>query len=230
MFYVTGDTHRNFKRVAAFCDKMNTSQDDTLIILGDAGINYFSAGKDREVKLLLRSLPITLLCVHGNHERRPESTGLYQEIQRYGGTVYVEPMFPNILFAKDGEVYELGDKRCIAIGGAYSVDKHYRLENGWGWWADEQPSATIKNRVEQRLGTENWRVDIVLSHTCPMKYIPTEVFLKGIDQSSVDNSTEEWLDSIEDTLCYSRWYCGHYHTNKIIDKMRFMFEDVIEFV
>ena len=228
MFYITGDTHRDFKRVAAFCDTVNTTKDDTLIILGDAGINYFGAGKDREIKRLLRELPITLLCIHGNHERRPESTGLYQEISWHGGTVYAEPMFPNILFAKDGEVYELDGKRCIAIGGAYSVDKHYRLANGWHWWADEQPSTEIRERVEGRLESESWSVDIILSHTCPMKYIPREVFLSGIDQSGVDNATEEWLDGIEDRLSYKKWYCAHFHTNKVIDKMRFLFEDFVE--
>ena len=26
-------------------------------------------------------------------------------------------------------------------------------------------------------------------------------------------------------LDYKKWYCGHYHTRKQIDKMQFMFED-----
>ena len=38
-----------------------------------------------------------------------------------------------------------------------------------------------------------------------MKYIPCEVFLQCIDQSGVDKSTEEWLNTIEDRLTYSRW-------------------------
>ena len=42
------------------------------------------------------------------------------------------------------------------------------------------------------------------------------------------DSTEEWLNTIEDKLTYSRWYCGHYHTNKIIDKMKFLFKDFLE--
>lgn len=46
-----------------------------------------------------------------------------------------------------------------------------------------------------------------------------------IDQSSVDKSTEQWLDTIESRLHYERWYCGHYHTDKEIDKIRFMFQD-----
>lgn len=37
--------------------------------------------------------------------------------------------------------------------------------------------------------------------------------------------TEQWLDTIESRLHYERWYCGHYHTDKEIDKIRFMFQD-----
>ena len=76
-----------------------------------------------------------------------------------------------------------------------------------------------------RLEERNWQVDVVFSHTCPLKYEPVEVFLPGIDQSTVDKSTEEWLDTIESKLHYERWYCGHYHTEKQVDKLRFMFED-----
>ena len=228
MVYITGDTHRDFRRVAAFCDTVESAKEDILIIPGDAGINYFGKSKDDALKKQLSELPITLFCIHGNHEQRPNGIDTYQEICWHGGTVYMESEFSNILFAKDSEIYELAGKRYIAIGGAYSVDKHIRLAENLGWWADEQPSFEIKKCVEKQLGQADWNVDIVLSHTCPMKYIPREVFLSGIEQSSVDNSTEEWLDTIEEKLTYSRWYCGHYHTNKTIDKMRFLFEDFLE--
>ena len=229
MIYITGDTHRDFKRVAAFCETIESTKDDILIILGDVGINYFGEPKDTELKRLLNELPITLFCIHGNHEQRPESVDTYKETTWNNGIVYIETEFPNLIFAKDGEIYALDEKRCVAIGGAYSVDKPVRLANNWGWWSDEQPSPEIKKRVERRLDSENWNVDIVLAHTCPLKYIPREVFLSGIDQNGVDNGTEEWLDIIEDRLSYSRWYCGHYHTNKTIDKIRFLFNDFLEF-
>jgi 3-oxoacid CoA-transferase subunit A len=143
--------------------------------------------------------------------------------------VYRENEFPNILFAKDGEVYDLDGISAIAIGGAYSVDKEYRLENGWSWWADEQPSDEIKAKVEKALADNRNKIDVVLSHTTPLKYEPTEVFLSGIDQSEVDKSTEIWLDKLEQTIDYKKWYCGHYHTEKSIDKIRFLFESIIEF-
>jgi len=229
MVIATGDTHGDFKRVGALCDKLNTTAADTLIILGDAGINYVGGAKEYWFKhKLSEHLPIGLLCIHGNHERRPESMGSYKEVEWNGGIVYAEPQFPNLRFAKDGEIYDIAGKKCIAIGGAYSVDKPFRLAEGWHWFADEQPSPEIKTRVEQRLAAENWQVDVVLSHTCPLKHEPRETFIAGVDQSGVDKSTEIWLDSIEERLSYKKWLCGHYHTSKVIDRMRFMFEDFIE--
>ena len=224
MIYLTGDTHGKFDRIGAFCDKMQTSRDDILIILGDAGINFHAGALDILRKEYLAKLPITLLCIHGNHERRPDSLPCYSEQEWHSGKVYVEERYPNILFAKDGEVYDLYGRKAIAIGGAYSIDKAWRIE-GQSWWPDEQPSPAIKARVENALDQLNWRIDIVLSHTTPLKHEPVEVFLPGIDQSKVDKSTEEWLDSIEDRLEYSKWYCGHYHTEKKIDRLQIMFND-----
>jgi 3-oxoacid CoA-transferase subunit A len=203
-------------------------KEDTLIILGDAGINYYGGVKDAQLKRQLNELPITLFCVYGNHERRPESLNTYSETEWQGGVVYIEPKFPNLLFAKDGEIYDINGYKCIAIGGAYSVDKALRTANNWGWWADEQPSEEVKRYVEHQLDKEGWRVDVVLSHTAPLKYEPREVFMSCVDESSVDKSTELWLDTIENRLQYNNWYCGHYHTNKVIDKIQFLFEDFVE--
>ena len=139
--------------------------------------------------------------------------------------MFVENAYPNILFAKDGEVYDLGGISAIVIGGAYSVDKWYRLERGAKWFPDEQPSDEVKARVEAKLDELDWKVDVVLSHTCPFGYEPTEAFLPGIDQSMVDTSTEVWLDRIERRLDYRKWYCGHWHIEKSIDRMRFMFNE-----
>ena len=42
---------------------------------------------------------------------------------------------------------------------------------------------------------------------------------------NVDKTTEIWLDSLEDKLWYERWYAGHYHTEKKIDKLEILFEN-----
>lgn len=114
--------------------------------------------------------------------------------------------------------------QAIAIGGAYSIDWMLRIP-GRSWWPDEQPSDEVKARVEHKLDQLGWQVDIVLSHTVPLKYEPVEVFLPGIDQSKVDKSTERWLDILEERLQYRKWYAGHYHIVKCIDRLQIMFED-----
>ena len=38
MIYITGDKHRDFSEVYAFCYKNKTTRDDLMIVLGDAGL------------------------------------------------------------------------------------------------------------------------------------------------------------------------------------------------
>jgi len=226
MFYITGDTHGDFCRYIEFEERIQPTENDTMIVLGDAGLNYYTGWKDETRKHFVNSFPFTTFCIHGNHEMRPTDIPTYKTKKYCGGTVWYEEEYPHILFAKDGEVYNFDGYSCIVIGGAYSVDKFYRLARGWAWFENEQPSEEIKAYVEKQLTLRENKINIVLSHTCPIKYEPTEVFIQGLDQSTVDKSTEEWLRIIEEKLDYKRCYCGHYHTTKEIDKIQFMFEDI----
>lgn len=228
MVYITGDTHGNFVRAKRMCWENEISENDILIILGDAGFNLYGYCEDRKKKEYVKELPMTFLCIHGNHEMRPSTLDYYEEMEWRGGIVYVEREFPNILFAKDGEVYDLpmedgSVKKAIALGGAYSVDKILRISNNWPWFKDEQPSDEIKKRVEEKLDELDWKVDIVLSHTVPEKYIPMDSFKRRI--KNVDTSTEQWLGTIEEKLCYEKWYAGHYHCERTVDKLQIMYEE-----
>ena len=221
MIYYTGDIHGSTLEIVTFCARFQPIKDDAIVILGDVGANYFGDERDAAFKTEFAKLQPTILCVHGNHEIRPQNIPSYKTKEWNGGTIWYEEAYPNILFAKDGEIYEIEGTKHLVIGGAYSVDKHYRLLRGYGWWADEQPSEEIKQYVEQQINEKSF--DVILSHTCPFKYEPIEMFLPGIDQSAVDDSTEKWLDQIEEAVDYKAWYCGHWHINKHIDKMHFLF-------
>lgn len=157
MIYITGDTHGDMNRIVRFCERMETSQEDIMIILGDVGLNYYGDSRDRRNKEKVANLPITLFCIHGNHERRPTTIVEYKLQEWNGGKVWVEEAYPNILFAKDGEIYDIAGMKTIVIGGAYSVDKFYRLSKGYNWFEDEQPSDEIKAYVEKQLSTWKWR-------------------------------------------------------------------------
>lgn len=192
-----------------------------LIILGDAGINYYLDERDNKLKEQLNSYNIKLFYVQGNHEERPEDISIYKEIDMFGGKVFIEEKYPNLIFAKNGELYDIDNKKVLVIGGAYSVDKNYRIIYRYPWFKDEQLSKEEMDNILNKYKGQH--IDIVLSHTCPLKYEPTEVFMKGIDQSNVDKSMEKFLDKVEESIDYDKWYCGHYHIEKQIDKLEFMF-------
>ena len=193
-----------------------------MIILGDVGANYYGDERDERTKENLSKVSVPILCIHGNHEMRPWEADGYTLVKWNGGKVWVQEKYPQLLFAKDGEIYTIDGKRYIAIGGAYSVDSYWRIKHYAGWWESEQPTEEIKKFVEKQLQVNE--IDIILSHTCPRKYEPIEAFLPFIDQSSVDTSTEDWLDSIEETVNYQAWYCGHWHIEKDIDRIHFLFK------
>ena len=113
--YITGDTHGRFEKVVNFCDYHKTNKNDIMIILGDAGINYYGYVRDYELKKMLSKLPITLFCIHGNHEERPENIKTYKTKKFHEGIVYYEENYPNILFAKDGEVYNFNNHKVLVI-------------------------------------------------------------------------------------------------------------------
>ena len=101
--YLTGDTHGRFDRIEAFCRGRSMVRENTFIILGDVGLNYFGDVRDRTGKERLSQLPCTFFCIHGNHEQRPSPLMGYRRSECHGGAVWVEPQFPNIVFAIDGE-------------------------------------------------------------------------------------------------------------------------------
>lgn len=223
MIYITGDVHRDFSRLYS----KTFSKDDMVIILGDAGINYCLNEEDKDFKEHLSKLNIKLFCIQGNHEERPENISSYKEVDMFNGKVFIEDEFPNLIFAKNGETYTLDDKNVLVVGGAYSVDKNYRLMYGHQWFKDEQLSESEKEMILNKYTGKH--IDIILSHTCPKKYEPTEVFMSGIDQSKVDKSMEQFLDKLEESIDYDKWYCGHYHTEKQNDKLEFMFGRIKRF-
>ena len=242
-FFVTGDKHRKFDRVKEFCRDMRTRRKDVLIILGDSGFNYYDDKRDDDLKKEISQLNITLFCLHGNKENRPQNIGTYGIRNFCGGKVFYEPKYPNIYFAIDGEIYTFEGKKYMVVGGAHSVDKQRCLKEGLPFWYDEMPDEKIKKTVETNLQNEGNQIYGMLTHTCPIDYLPVEMFVSTKQNMSIkrnprkakpkklfipdiDRSTEIWLGELEKNLDYEVWFCGHYHIDKPIDKIRMMCHDI----
>ena len=222
--YVFGDLHGSYKPVRDFynCYKdnpdFNFDGTDIIILLGDAGLNYFFNHRDDNFKNALCKYPFTYFVIRGNHEERP-SVCMEKEPNKWtmeefwGNKVYVEKRCPKIKYALDDVAeYEivLSEKTyyTLVVPGAYSVDKEYRQMMGYSWFPQEQLS--FKEKLDGAHYLSNI-YDLVLSHTAPLKYEPVELFLPMVDQSKVDKSMEEYLDWIDNNIYYSLWLWGHYH-------------------
>ena len=232
--FITGDKHGDFLSLINDSVRCGYTEHDLLIILGDVGVNYYgTAGggkKDNLAKERLSQIPCTVLCIHGNHELRPTSTeiaGQYRKIGWMNDTAYIEDAFPRLIFAEDGARYHINGRDFLVIGGAYSVDKWYRSQRRFRWFSDEQLTEEEMDSLRQKVDAHGNREDIILAHTCPMDHRPLECFLSGIDDSRVDTTTERFLQEITDSTEYNRFYCGHWHTDKLDGKIRFLFHDVV---
>jgi hypothetical protein len=229
LVYVTGDVHGYFGRIGRFCSALSTSFEDVLVVLGDACVNFWGDEADTELKRRISRYPVTMLLVHGNHEMRPSPEMGYREMPWHGGDVYVQEEFPSLLFAKDGSVFDLEGSSCLVAGGAFSIDKEFRLADGRRWFSDEQPGPVQRANVERSCEHAGWRIDYVFSHTCPIERRPREAFLARVNQASVDTSTEEWLSGIAERLAFRRWFHGHFHVDRYVDDdMWTLFKDVVE--
>ena len=110
-------------------------------------------------------------------------------------------------------MYNIAGRKTLVVPGAYSVDKQYRQLRGWAWFPDEQMKPHEMMNLESIAAGQHF--DLVLSHTCPYQYRPTDLFLSCIDQSTVDNIMELWMSQLAEKITWGAWLWGHYHADRV---------------
>ena len=224
MIYITGDMHGNINQMRQVMDKINCTPNNTLIILGDFGANYYFDKKDDIFKNAISEYNINIFAIRGNHDGNPIYIKDVKQKEKYNNIGYIEEKYPNIFYAINGNIYNIEKNEFLVLGGAYSVDKFYRLSMGYKWFSDEQ--MTIEER-ENFLNNIPKKVQNILTHTCPYSNIPKHLFLSNIDQTTVDNNMEKFLDEVKNKIEYDNWFFGHYHANEEIEQKMYMLYDGI---
>lgn len=226
--YLCGDVHGDFHPIHNFYEYLTSNnlpiKDITIVILGDFSGNYYLNRRDDKMKKILSSYPFNYFIIRGNHEERPsiciQNNPNKWHVENYwDNEVYVENNFPKIKYALDIPAKYIiptangKNIKVLTLPGAYSVDKYYRLRNGIKWFEHEQLSEDEIAAAAPLIASDTW--DLVLSHTCPAPFEPTDLFLPTIDQSMVDKTMENWLKDVERSISYKLWSWGHYHANRI---------------
>lgn len=229
--FVKGDCHGDLNFLKSWCEANQTTKEDYLVLCGDVGLNYFLNKEENKKKYQISNCPITLICVHGNHEERPKNISSYkfEYNENLKCNVWYEEEYPNILFPQDGIVEILGYK-CLVLGGAYSVDKYYRIYRNLTWFPEEQMSEEDKERILKILEKEN-SFEYIFSHTVPLIYEKEleDLFLPGINQYEVDKSMEEFLSVAHNQIEFKHWFFGHFHDNfDLTDKVTILYNNIVE--
>lgn len=234
--FITGDIHGSLERIWDLCEDCETTTEDAVIVLGDCGFNYYGEGavRERALKTAAYQLPITLLCLRGNHEARPQSRPdmkfvVLEDDPIVPSGYYYEEAYPNIWYIADGSTLTLNGRRCLFVGGAYSVDKEYRLARGWHWFSDEELTSEEQCDILDKVDHNHY--DFIFTHTCPTSKMPVHAFLPNIDQSKVSRAMEDFLETLMNIVSYKAWYWGHFHldegTYEGNVRHRILFKDIL---
>ena len=223
---MVSDCHGNFTWIDNLDKGKYPPEETGIIILGDAGLNFYLNKSDEKMKTWINERGYYIYCVRGNHEQRPQLCPMIDEIwdKNVNGPVYQDRFHQHIRYFMDYGYYTINQYKCGVIGGAYSVDKWYRLARGnfteetnipkkTGWFPDEQLTKEEMDHCELKFYGRHF--DFVFTHTCPISFQPTDLFLGFVDQSKVDNRMEVWLEEIQNKFDWTIWLFGHYHRDRI---------------
>ena len=132
-----------------------------------------------------------------------------------------------IIHVLRGEVLCLKGKRIFCFGGAFSIDRAYRTLNK-SYWKEEVPSEEDYENGNKNLKACDYKVDYVITHTCPLNLIPS---LGGYHSAMEERQLQNYLQYVNETVYDSltRWYFGHWHRDQEFgEKFRVVYLDLVD--
>jgi len=245
MIFITGDTHGDFTRFNThiFPEQKEMTKDDYVIVCGDFGI-WDASKRERYWLDWLNDKPFTTLFVTGNHSN-------YDLLNQYpvsewndGSVQYIRD---TVIHLMRGQVFDIGGKRCLTMGGASShdisdgilepddpdfrrkkrqLDKRmalYRI-NHISWWKEELPCDAEYETARKNLDACGWRVDYIISHCCPSSIV--DLIGGGLYQH--DRLTD-FFEEVKERCLFDYWFFGHYHDDRaLMRKYILLYEQILQ--
>lgn len=208
-----------------FPEQRLLNRNDFLIIAGDFGGVWTGNEKDDKVLDFHEEKSYTTLFVGGNHENYSALYGCPVE-EWNGGKIH--RVREHVLHLMNGQVFELQGKTFFIMGGATSVDRAMR-EPFVTWWPQEEPSPEEFAEGMKNLEKVNFRVDYIISHTCP-ELVRRNMFRIYEGFIDYESPVERFLDKVIMKTEYEKWFAGHIHIDREFDnyKMRILYNSVVK--
>ena len=224
--YVCGDLHGGSNHDA---DKLmypyfNPSEGSILFQTGDFGF-IWNNSRDAKEKYWLDwfdSKPWTTCFIDGNHENMHRLSD-FPIIEWNGGKVH--KISNKVIHLMRGQIYTINNRKIFTFGGALSIDKEYRVKNVT-WWEEEIPNNDEVKAANNNLAKCNYKVDYILTHTCPSDLI-YEILPRN--STIYYDPTNKILDKFYETVDYTHWYFGHWHEDiKLDNKHTVLYKNVLK--
>lgn len=190
-----GDVHADWKSLFEYVEEFKP---DIVLQCGDFGywpkyntklIKKAEAGDFGDTKILF--------C-DGNHEH-------HRDLKQTLGDRQNVSIAPGVIYMPRMSTYKLPDGRTVLfVGGAESVDKYQRTE-GFNWFKEEIISPSEGDMLMDKLLKIDVKIDIVISHTCPM-----EIEMCS-NTAKITDPTRKFLSEVRERLRPDLWYFGHWH-------------------
>jgi hypothetical protein len=229
MIFVCGDTHGIIDN-----EKLNNwekgkflTKDDYVIILGDSGLIWQKNIKEQEIIDIYDNYPWTTLFIDGNHCNFDRLFAPYDKWMEFPDVQYfnstVKRISDHIFYLKRGHIYNINNCILFTFGGASSVDRIHRI-NYVSWWKQEIPSKAECDYGLKFLELYNYKVDFILTHTCPeLIYEKIRKFLLNINNDAdEERNFKKYLNIINNKTIFKEWHFGHFHKDLNIEGKYFL--------
>lgn len=221
MIYITGDTHGDPVRfIENNMGDNEWTSDDYLIVCGDFGFIFRNNDSEREFLDYLETKPYTICFCDGNHENFPAIFS-YPKVEWNGG--FVHKIRKNIFHLMRGQIFNIDNKKIFVMGGAYSIDRDWRIE-GFSWWSDEQPNEEEYATGLRNLEKCNYEVDYIITHTAPQAIVERLIAKQpwniraDFEMNYRDYKLMGFLGEVLFKTKFKHWFFGHWHFDTLVDE------------
>jgi hypothetical protein len=227
MIFITGDTHgeidiRKFNS-RKFPEQKKLTKSDFMIVAGDFGLIWDGSNECKYWLNWLSEKSFTTLFIDGNHENF-ELLNSYPVINWKGGKAH--QITDSVIHLMRGQIFVIDKLKFFTFGGAKSSDKEFRKE-GVSWWKEEMPSQEEYVEGLRNLEINNWIVDYVITHTCPLEIqkMLIERFNKNLEHTVLN----QYLSEIDSKTNYKHWFFGHNHLDEdLTNKHTILYHNIIK--
>ena len=204
---IVGDTHADAQFVSNIHRCARDQDVDIIVQLGDFGYSFDRNMLESIKAWLDRDPNHQWYWLDGNHDQHDY---IEQTILADGYVPYPVPHFHERLhYCPRGSTAQIGNKLCMFLGGAYSIDKAYRTQYV-SWWPQEMIRQTDVHRALEN--AEGRKIDVMFTHDCPKSDF-MDKWLKDagykVDHNS--NANREALSYVVDSVRPDELYHGHFH-------------------